>query len=165
MPAEIRLTTNGPEETQAVGRALGEAAQPGDIFLLTGTLGAGKTCLTQGIAWGLGVLEYARSPTFVIMTRYAGRMPVYHFDLYRINDSLEAWDLGMEEQLFGDSVCVVEWSDRAADIFPESSLWIDLNYGETESQRIITISAPPPRFRSTLSRLSRSVSAGDDAGS
>ena len=117
-PGKLHFQTSTPEETQALGRILGEQAKPGDVFLLTGPLGAGKTCFTQGIAWGLGVAEYARSPTFVIMTRYRGRLTLYHFDLYRINDPLEAWDLGLDEQLFGDGACVVEWADQAEEVFP-----------------------------------------------
>jgi tRNA threonylcarbamoyladenosine biosynthesis protein TsaE len=124
----LKLQTSTPEETQQVGRLIGEQAQAGDIYLLTGSLGAGKTCLTQGIAWGLGVMGYARSPTFVLMTRYQGRLTLHHLDLYRINDPLEAWDLGLDEQLSGDGVCVVEWADRAEEVFPQNVLWIALDY-------------------------------------
>ena len=129
MTCSLKIRTTSAEQTQAVGRSIGEQAQAGDIYLLTGSLGAGKTCLTQGIAWGLGVPGYARSPTFVLMTRYQGRMILHHVDLYRIGDPEEAWDLGLEEQLAGDGVCVVEWADRAAEIFPEDCLWIELSYG------------------------------------
>ena len=139
-PGMISIHTHSPEETQQVGRIMGEEARPGDIYLLTGPLGAGKTCLTQGIAWGLRVLQHARSPTFVLMTRYQGRLTLYHFDLYRIGGPLEAWDLGVEEQLEGDGVCVVEWADQAEEIFPEHALWVRLDYaaaggeGEKSSQ-------------------------------
>jgi tRNA threonylcarbamoyladenosine biosynthesis protein TsaE len=129
----IRILTRSPEETQQVGRIMGEEARPGDIYLLTGPLGAGKTCLTQGIAWGLGVLQHARSPTFVLMTRYQGRLSLHHLDLYRISGPLEAWDLGVEEQLGGDGVCVVEWADRAEEIFPEDALWVGLDYSPNRS--------------------------------
>ncbi|CAI8037356.1 tRNA threonylcarbamoyladenosine biosynthesis protein TsaE, partial [Geodia barretti] len=141
------------EETQALGRILGEQTKPGDVYLLTGPLGAGKTCLTQGIAWGLGVVEYARSPTFVIMTRYRGRLTLYHFDLYRINDPLEAWDLGLDEQLFGDGACVVEWADQAEEIFPPDCLWIDLDYATDGAGRTITIDEAPPRYQAMLDAL------------
>ena len=153
MTESLHIRTATPEETQAIGRRLGEQARPGDIFLLSGPLGAGKTCLTQGIAWGLGVAEYARSPTFVIMTRYRGRLTLYHFDLYRINDPLEAWDLGLDEQLFGDGACVVEWAERAEEVFPPDCLWIDLDYGEDGEGRTITISDPPQRYRPMLESL------------
>jgi tRNA threonylcarbamoyladenosine biosynthesis protein TsaE len=124
----LKLQTGTPEETQQVGRLIGQQARAGDIYLLTGPLGAGKTCLTQGIAWGLDVPGYARSSTFVLMTRYQGRLTLHHLDLYRINDPLEAWDLGLDEQLSGDGVCVVEWADRAEEVFPQDSLSITLDY-------------------------------------
>lgn len=161
MTCSLRIRTNSPEQTQAVGRSIGEQAQAGDIYLLTGSLGAGKTCLTQGIAWGLGVPGYARSPTFVLMTRYQGRMVLNHVDLYRIGDSEEAWDLGLEEQLTGDGVCVVEWADRAAEIFPQDCLWIELSYGDSVDCRDITLEisgessgeSPAPRFKPLLASL------------
>ena len=153
MSVPLHIQTSSPEETQAIGRLLGEQARPGDVFLLCGPLGAGKTCLTQGIAWGMGVIEYARSPTFVIMTRYLGRLTLYHFDLYRINDPLEAWDLGLDEQLFGDGACVVEWAERAEEVFPADCLWIDLDYAGEGDGRTITIADAPPRYQSMIRSL------------
>ena len=135
----LRLVTHGPGETQEAGRILGRLARAGDLFLLTGPLGAGKTCLTQGIAWGLGVEGYARSPTFVIAARYKGRLTVHHIDLFRVQDPLEAWDLGLEEYLDDDAVCVVEWADRAASLFPSTALWISLDYGVGEQDRTIAV--------------------------
>ncbi len=155
----LSITTTSPEETRAVGRVLGEQSQAGDVFLLTGPLGAGKTCLTQGIAWGLGVSEYARSPTFVIMTRYRGRLTLYHFDLYRINDPLEAWDLGLDEQLFGDGVSVVEWADRAAEVFPENCLWLHLDYAADGTGRTIAIDSIPDRYRAAVEQLAAGIPA------
>ncbi len=149
----LRIVTHSPEETQAVGQLLGEYAKTGDVFLLTGPLGAGKTCLTQGIAWGLDVAEYARSPTFVIMTRYQGRLTLYHFDLYRINDPLEAWDLGLDEQLSGDGACVVEWADRAEELFPEGCLWVHLDYAQDGRGRAIAFEPAPERYRPALTAL------------
>ncbi len=155
MAPHIRIRTNGPEETQQLGRAIGEQAQPGDVYLLAGPLGAGKTCLTQGIAWGLGVEGYARSPTFVLMTRYQGRLTLYHLDLYRINHPSEAWDLGLEEQLYGDGVCAVEWADRAAELFPQDSLWITLDYDREDTIRIITMEDHSPRYDPLLKTLAQ----------
>ncbi len=146
--------------TREVGRILGRHARPGDIFLLTGPLGAGKTCLTQGIAWGLGVEGYARSPTFVIATRYIGRLTLHHIDLFRIEDALEAWDLGMEEYLSGEGVCVVEWADRASEIFPPESTWIALKYGEGEDERVITINVPQAEYEGLLEALKAQAGQG-----
>ena len=169
MPSTLCISSHSPEETQEIGRSIGAQARQGDIFLLTGPLGAGKTCLTQGIAWGLGVVGYTRSPTFVLIARYHGRVSLYHLDLYRINDPLEAWNLGLDEQLFGDGVCVVEWADRASEVFPEHSLWIALDYARpigatyamalqaegtpSHSKRTITILEAPLRYDPLLEKL------------
>ncbi len=150
MTATLELVSRSPEETQAIGRLLGQASKPGDLFLLVGPLGAGKTCLTQGIAWGAGVQEYARSPTFVLATRYQGRHTVHHVDLFRINDPLEAWDLGLEEYLSGDGICIVEWAERAAEVFPKECLRIELEYGDEESERRIRLYASGRRPQALL---------------
>lgn len=158
MAATLNIHTESPGDTQKLGEIIGRNAQPGDIFLLTGPLGAGKTCLSQGIARGLDVPENLRSPTFVLMTRHQGRLVLHHVDLYRINESWEAWDLGLDEQLMSDGVCVVEWADKAAELFPPDSCWIDLDYGIRESSRSLTISANPEpgtasRYQPLLERL------------
>ena len=139
MTDPLHIRSPGADFTQDLGRTIGEHASAGDVFLLTGPLGAGKTCLTQGIALGLGVEGYVRSPTFVLMTRHQGRLTLHHVDLYRMGSPAEAWDLGLEDQLFGEGVCVVEWADRAAEIFPEDCLWIDLEYGSDPETREITL--------------------------
>ena len=141
MSSDFHLVSRSPEDTWAIGRLLGQRAGAGDVFLLTGTLGAGKTCLTQGIAWGLGVEGYARSPTFVIVTQYRGRLTLHHIDLFRISDSQEAQELGLEEYFSGEDVCVVEWADRAPDVFPAESLSVAMGYGSQETERLITIKA------------------------
>ncbi|PKB73415.1 MAG: tRNA (adenosine(37)-N6)-threonylcarbamoyltransferase complex ATPase subunit type 1 TsaE [SAR202 cluster bacterium Io17-Chloro-G7] len=143
MAQTLRFDTGSPEDTQAVGELIGRLAQSGDIFLLTGPLGAGKTCLSQGIARGLEIPQNLRSPTFVLMTRHQGRLVLHHVDLYRINDPWEAWDLGLDEQMMGDGVCVVEWADKATEIFPADSCWISLDYGPHESCRTLTIATTP----------------------
>ena len=112
------IISTGPEETRAIGRIVGEHAAPGDVVLLTGELGTGKTCLTQGILSGLGSDELARSPTFVLIAEYRGRMPMYHMDLYRIGSLEQAEELGIDEYLDGDGLTVVEWADNVPGIFP-----------------------------------------------
>ena len=159
MTTPLHIQSTGAEFTQDLGRTIGEQASAGDVILLTGELGAGKTCLTQGIALGLGVEGYVRSPTFVLMTRHKGRLTLHHVDLYRMNSPAEAWDLGLDEQLFGEGVCVIEWADRALEIFPEDCLWIDLKYGKDPDDREITLDAGVPaeesRFKSLLNLLER----------
>ena len=170
MSDTVTIHTDSAEETRQIGRIIGENASPGDVYLLTGPLGAGKTCLTQGIALGLGVDGYARSPTFVLLTRYRGRLTLQHADLYRIDHPAEAWDLGLEDIMSaGDDVLIVEWADRAADIFPEDALWIDLDYaidenpaagevipdddGGVPARHSITIADAPVRFATLLNQL------------
>lgn len=165
MSFSATILTTGPEQTQEVGRAIGEQAQAGDIFLLTGPLGAGKTCLTQGVASGLGVSGYVRSPTFVLTTRYQGRLTLHHMDLYRIDSPEEAWDLGLDEQLFGGGICIVEWAERAAGIFPPDSLWTELDHVDDGDQRSISFIDWPDRYRPVLERLSDAFPHAEKAGS
>jgi len=159
MTSPLLIQSPSAEFTQDIGRTIGESASPGDVILLTGELGAGKTCLTQGIALGLGVEGYVRSPTFVLMTRHHGRLTLHHVDLYRMGSPAEAWDLGLDEQLFGEGISVIEWADRAAEIFPADCLWIDLDYGSDPDSRQITIETGVPaeqsRFRSLLDLLAK----------
>ncbi|MFN3975320.1 MAG: tRNA (adenosine(37)-N6)-threonylcarbamoyltransferase complex ATPase subunit type 1 TsaE [Dehalococcoidia bacterium] len=115
-----------PEATQEVGVILGRHAEAGDLLLLVGELGAGKTTLVQGLCRGLGVPEPARSPTFVLVHRYQGRLPVYHVDLYRIGSVAEALDLGLEELLGKEGVTVVEWAERLLPALPHDYLLVRL---------------------------------------
>ncbi len=130
------LTTHSAEETQALGEALGRLAQPGDLILLSGQLGAGKTCLTQGIARGLGIREPVRSPTFVLATEHPGRLMLYHVDLYRIDSTLEAADLGLDDYIEGGGVCVVEWAEKALNVFPKEYLLVELEHTGPETRRV-----------------------------
>ncbi|MDO4281360.1 MAG: tRNA (adenosine(37)-N6)-threonylcarbamoyltransferase complex ATPase subunit type 1 TsaE [Peptococcaceae bacterium] len=107
--------------TIELGKKLGASLKRGDVLLLEGDLGAGKTTLTQGIAEGLGVTEYVNSPTFVIISEYfSGRIPLYHMDLYRIEEESQLYDLGIEDYFFGNGVCVVEWPAVAEAFLPEN---------------------------------------------
>ena len=118
------------EETKEIGRAIGKAVQAGTLILLIGQLGAGKTTLTQGIATGLGVTAYTKSPSFVLVNEYEGRLPLFHMDLYRIDDPAEAWELGLDDYLGRDGVLAIEWADRATSIFPR----IASKYSSTTSR-------------------------------
>jgi tRNA threonylcarbamoyladenosine biosynthesis protein TsaE len=125
-------------ETRAFGLRLAALARPGTVIALIGALGTGKTTMTKAIAEGLGVTESVTSPTFAIIKEYAsGRLPLYHFDLYRIGDAEEMYALGFEEYFFGDGVTVVEWADRAEEFLPRDAIVIRLAYGRGENERLV----------------------------
>lgn len=112
--------TMKPEETFELGKSLGEKAKAGDIYCLNGDLGVGKTVFTQGFATGLGIEEPVNSPTFTIVQQYEdGRLPLYHFDVYRIGDVEEMEEIGYEDCFYGDGVCLIEWSNLIEEILPK----------------------------------------------
>ncbi len=148
----LELISHSPEQTQKLGVRIGELALPGDVFLLTGELGAGKTCLTQGIAWGLGIKEYALSPTFVIMRELYGRLPLYHIDLYRLDNIEESLDLGLDDYLYGKGVCVVEWADKALSILPKKHLLIKIKY-LSDTERSFQIEGYGERYVEMIEKL------------
>lgn len=116
---EVIYETFSPEETRELGRRIGERANPGDVYTLTGDLGVGKTVFTQGIAEGLGITEAVSSPTFTIVQVYEeGRLPFYHFDVYRIGDIEEMDEIGYEDYFYGDGLCMVEWANLIEEILP-----------------------------------------------
>ena len=124
----LKFISRSPEETVKLGICLGECSEPGDIFLLSGRLGAGKTCLTQGIARGLGSTEYALSPTFVLMREIKGRLMLYHIDLYRLDRIEEISDLGLDDYLYGKGLTVIEWAEKGMGILPAEHLLIRIDY-------------------------------------
>ena len=114
------IETNSDKETFALGEKLGQAAKAGQIYTLIGDLGVGKTVFTQGMAWGLGITEPISSPTFTIIQEYQeGRLPFYHFDVYRIGDIEEMEEIGYDDYFFGQGVCMIEWANLIEDILPE----------------------------------------------
>ena len=119
--------TNSEEETLALARKLAEEAKPGDVFALNGQLGAGKTVFARGFAQGLGIDAPVTSPTFTILQVYEeGRLPFYHFDIYRISDIMELYDVGFDDYLAGQGVCMVEWADMAKVMLPEHTIRVTL---------------------------------------
>ena len=131
-----RLILKNEDDTRALGMRIADALEPGDVVALIGDLGTGKTALTKYIARGLGITEEINSPTFTIVKEYkSGRIPLYHFDVYRLGSGDELLDIGAEEMLDGDGACVIEWADIVADVLPEASLAIRLEYGEKEGER------------------------------
>lgn len=141
------MRTNSPADTRALGERLAHQLQAGDVLLLLGDLGAGKSELTRGIAKGLGIAATVASPSFTILNVYdEGRLPLYHFDWYRLNDAEELYEMGMDEYLGGDGVAVVEWPSQCPEAIPETRLEISIEpVGETE--RNITLT-PCGDFRS-----------------
>lgn len=116
----MEVITNSPEETRALGHSLGRQACPGQVYCLDGDLGTGKTVFTQGFAEGLGIQEPVNSPTFTIVQQYEeGRLPLYHFDVYRIGDISEMDEIGYEDCFYGEGVCLIEWSQLIPEILPE----------------------------------------------
>ena len=148
------MVTQSPEQTQKLGERIGELALPGDIFLLVGELGTGKTCLTQGIAWGLGIKEYTMSPSFVIMRELYGRLPLYHIDLYRLDRIEESMELGLDDYLYGKGVCVVEWAEKALSILPRNHLLIKISY-LSDTGRSFQIEPSGQRYLELVKQLSK----------
>ena len=120
--------TRSPEETRALGEEIGRKLREGDVVALIGELGAGKTCLTQGLGWGLGVDPklYLTSPSFTLIKEYRGRLRVYHIDLYRLNSIEEGYELGFEEYFYGRGVTIVEWADRIETLLPPEHVRIEI---------------------------------------
>ncbi len=150
--SHLKLISHSPEQTQELGKRIGELALVGDVFLLTGKLGAGKTCLTQGIAWGLDINEYTLSPTFVIMRELYGRLPLYHIDLYRLDRIEESIDLGLDDYLYGQGVCVVEWAEKALSILPTEHLLIKIDY-LSDTERSFQMEPTGQRYREIVAQL------------
>ena len=118
----MTIESNSAEETFALGQKIGEQAKPGTVISLTGDLGVGKTVFTQGLAKGLGIIEPVNSPTFTIVQVYeSGRLPFYHFDVYRIGDVEEMDEVGYEDYFYGDGVCLIEWADLIRELLPEKT--------------------------------------------
>lgn len=134
----ISIVSGASEETRAVGAILGQQSQQGDIIALMGDLGTGKTTLTQGMARGLSVPEeyYVTSPTFTLINEYPGRLPLYHFDVYRLAGAGELEEMGYEEYFYGRGVVVIEWAEKLVDILPEGALRIHFTRISDEKRKI-----------------------------
>ncbi|HNY17166.1 MAG TPA: tRNA (adenosine(37)-N6)-threonylcarbamoyltransferase complex ATPase subunit type 1 TsaE [Treponemataceae bacterium] len=122
----MTLITKTPEETIALGKRLGSMLKKGDVVALQGTLAAGKTTITKGIALALGITEPVTSPTFTLISEYYGSMTLYHMDVYRLDSTEDFLNLGVEELLYGDGVCVVEWSEKVMKELPKSAILVRL---------------------------------------
>jgi tRNA threonylcarbamoyladenosine biosynthesis protein TsaE len=140
------------DETRAIARVLGAATEAGDVFLLVGELGAGKTVFTQGLAEGLAVSETVNSPTFVLLHEYHGRLTLYHYDLYRLGNIEETVSREWQEFLYGEGVSVVEWANRASEWLPSDHLLLEFDI-ESETRRAIKMTAAGRRHKALLDAL------------
>ena len=130
------FTTNSPVETEALGERIAKILTPGAVIAYTGDLGAGKTAFTRGLARGLGYTEPVTSPTYTIVNEYlGGRLPLFHFDMYRLHSSDDLWDIGWEDYLERGGICAVEWSENVTDAM-ENAIWIRIEKTGEESRRI-----------------------------
>ena len=150
------LQSHSPQQTFDYGSKLAPILEAGDLISLTGELGAGKTVFTKGLAKGLGITEIITSPTFTIISEYEGRLPFYHFDLYRLNpDELD--DLGYEDYFYGEGTTVVEWGDKIKEKLPPDYLSIDFTYGKEEFERILKF-AGHGNWQSRMEKIKESLS-------
>ncbi len=153
---KLSIITGSPDQTRRLGMHIGRLAEGNHVYLLTGNLGTGKTHLVQGIAFGLGIGEYACSPSFMIAREYHGRLPLYHLDLYRLDYLEEIAGLGLDEYFRDDSVCAIEWAEKGAAVLPGDNLTISLTHLTGEKRRISFIPRGK-RYDELLDRLKISL--------
>ena len=154
--AHFNFISRSPEDTQSLGTRIGHLAQAGDVLLLTGKLGAGKTCLTQGIARGLNINDYALSPSFVIVRELHGRLPLYHMDLFRLEHLSEIENLGLDDYLYGNGVCVVEWAEKGLELLPPEHLLTEISFRD-DTERSLKFKPSGSRYQELLWQLDRSL--------
>lgn len=165
MTERLALRTCGPDDTRALGERLAEHLVAGDVVSLTGELGAGKTCLVQGAAWGLGVDARVTSPSFLLRRDYEGRIPVLHLDVYRLDDLSEVLDLGFEHATDGQRVTFVEWGDAMSPLLPPDHLEVELRTVDLDDaeQRQMTLVARGDGWRRRLGELAHPLAVWADA--
>jgi tRNA threonylcarbamoyladenosine biosynthesis protein TsaE len=136
----VEFATNSEQETEELGARLAERLEPGAVIAFTGDLGAGKTAFTRGLARGLGISDRVTSPTFTIVNEYeGGRLPLFHFDMYRLGSSDELFDIGWEDYLARGGVCAVEWSENVSGALEEGSVLVEIRRGARDNQRVIAV--------------------------
>lgn len=137
METKKTVQIKNEKQTEEFGIRVAESLKAGDVLALIGDLGTGKTALTSYIAKGLGITRRVNSPTFTIVKEYTdGRLPMYHFDVYRVSDPDELFNIGIDEYFFGEGVCIIEWADLIEEILPENTKYIYLEYGKNEGERV-----------------------------
>lgn len=150
----MKLISDSREQTLETGRIIGSVLERGDIVALIGELGSGKTCLTQGLAQGLGVAENVPvvSPTFTLINEYPGRLPLVHLDVYRLSGPRDLEDMGYEEYFYGGGVIVIEWAEKVRDVLPDRTLFVTMRYVD-ENTRELVLEGPEEKMKELEKRL------------
>jgi len=149
----LTIISKSPEETKKLGEDIGKLVRAGDLLAFYGELGAGKTCFIQGISQQLEVKDYVTSPSFTIINEYRGKIPIYHFDLFRLNNAEEILELGYKEYFYGEGLTVIEWAEKIEEYLPKEHLKIDIKF-EDHYKRTITFIPQGDRFEKILKELS-----------
>ncbi len=150
----MEIILKGLKETEEFGIKLGSLMKRGDILCLNGDLGAGKTTMTKSIGLGLGVEEYITSPTFALINEYRGRLPVYHFDVYRLENADDLYDLGFDDYFYGNGVCIIEWAHKIQRMIPKDRMVVDIEKGNEDDERLLKISGYGKRYEELIKELS-----------
>ncbi|TET10534.1 MAG: tRNA (adenosine(37)-N6)-threonylcarbamoyltransferase complex ATPase subunit type 1 TsaE [Candidatus Atribacteria bacterium] len=150
----LTIITKSPEETKNLGKEVSKLAKPGDLLAFYGELGTGKTCFIQGIARGLKVKDYVTSPSFTIINEYQGKIPIYHFDLFRLDNAEEILELGYKEYFYGEGLTVIEWAEKIEQLLPKEYLGIKIKFKD-RYQRTISFIPQGDRFNKFLEELNR----------
>lgn len=149
----LKIKLASLNETEVFGQKLGSLLMPGDILCLNGDLGAGKTTLTQSIGLGLGVEDYITSPTFILINEYRGRMWLYHFDVYRLENVEEVYDLGFDEYFYGNGVCIIEWAEKIEKFLPRERIEINIKMEAKVEERMLYIGGYGKRYEEIMKGL------------
>ena len=149
----LKIELNGLEETKRFGIKIGKLLKPGDILCLNGDLGAGKTTLTKSIGLGLGVDDYITSPTFSLINEYEGRVPLYHFDVYRLENVEDLYDLGFDEYFYGHGVSIIEWADKIEALLPKERIVLDIEKCTDIDSRIVSLKGWGNRYLEVVKEL------------
>lgn len=158
-PVDITATTESPAQTQAIAAALGAAARPGDVIVLAGDLGAGKTTFTKGFGAALGISEPITSPTFTLAREYSGRLTLHHLDVYRLEQLDEVLDLALPELLESGGVVVIEWGDTILPALPPDYLDLRLGFGDGDDDRVMEFRLVGPRWAARAAEVSEATTS------
>ncbi|HWJ04073.1 MAG TPA: tRNA (adenosine(37)-N6)-threonylcarbamoyltransferase complex ATPase subunit type 1 TsaE [Verrucomicrobiae bacterium] len=157
----MKLISNSPDETISIGRKLGKIIKPGMVVCLLGDLGAGKTHFAKGVAMGMDIEDHVTSPTFTLINEYEGRLPFYHIDAYRLEDEEEAYELGIEEYLYGTGATLIEWPERLGGLIPAERLTVVISPGEGDDSRVMELKASGQAYLKLIEELKSDVHPGN----